>query len=437
MAFLFFNLFLICLLMFLLGIINSKWTLLKGKEKTRRKVGIYFSIPFLVFFLFAISGLSNEQENKKEILPAITWDWTYGGGNNESASSIIQTTDGGYAVAGSTDSEGAGESDSWVIKLDEQGKMVWDWTYEGSGYNSASSIIQTTDGGYAVAGSTDSKGAGESDSWVIKLDEQGKVVWDWTYGGSGFEQASSIIQTTDGGYAVAGSTDSKGAGQMDFWVIKLDEQGKMVWDWTYGGSGYDMAFSLVQTTDGGYAVAGSIFSKGASEIDFWVIKLDEQGKMVWDRTYGGSGFEQAFSLIQTTGGGYAVAGSILSKDTGKMDFWVIKLDEQGKMVWDWTYGGGNNGQAFSLIQTTGGGYAVAGSTTSKGAGEMDFWLIKLDEQGKMVWDWTYGGSNNDQARSLIQTTDGGYAVAGWTTSKGAGEMDFWVIKLDENGNLNK
>jgi len=350
---------------------------------------------------------------------------------------IIQTTDGGYAVAGSTDSEGAGQSDSWVIKLDEQGKMVWDWTSEGSGYNSASSIIQTTDGGYAVAGSTDSKGAGESDSWVIKLDEQGKVVWDWTYGGSGFEQASSIIQTTDGGYAVAGSTDSKGAGQMDFWVIKLDEQGKMVWDWTYGGSGYDMAFSLVQTTDGGYAVAGSIFSKGASEIDFWVIKLDEQGKMVWDRTYGGSGFEQAFSLIQTTGGGYAVAGSILSKDTGKMDFWVIKLDEQGKMVWDWTYGGGNNGQAFSLIQTTGGGYAVAGSTTSKGAGEMDFWLIKLDEQGKMVWDWTYGGSNNDQARSLIQTTDGGYAVAGWTTSKGAGEMDFWVIKLDENGNLNK
>jgi hypothetical protein len=244
-------------------------------------------------------------------------------------------------------------------------------------------IIQTTDGGYAVAGSTDSEGAGQSDSWVIKLDEQGKVVWDWTYGGSGFEQASSIIQTTDGGYAVAGSTDSKGAGQMDFWVIKLDEQGKMVWDWTYGGSGYDMAFSLVQTTDGGYAVAGSIFSKGASEIDFWVIKLDEQGKMVWDRTYGGSGFEQAFSLIQTTGGGYAVAGSILSKDTGKMDFWVIKLDEQGKMVWDWTYGGGNNGQAFSLIQTTGGGYAVAGSTTSKGAGEMDFWVIKLDENGNL------------------------------------------------------
>jgi hypothetical protein len=159
--------------------------------------------------------------------------------------------------------------------------------------------------------------------------------------------------------------------------------------------------------------------------------------MIWDRTYGGSCFEQAFSLIQTTDGGYAVAGSILSKDTGKMDFWVIKLDEQGKMVWDWTYGGGNNGQAFSLIQTTDGGYAVAGSTTSKGAGEMDIWVIKLDEQGKMVWDRTYGGGNSDQARSLIQTTDGGYAVAGWTTSKGAGEMDIWVIKLDENGNLNR
>jgi hypothetical protein len=310
-----------------------------------------------------------------------------------------------------------------------------DRTYGGRSTDEATSLIQTTDRGYVVAGYTKPKGA-FVDFWVIKLDEQGNKVWDRTYGGSGRDWACSLIQTTDGGYAVAGTTYSKGTGGFDFWVIKLDEQGNKVWDRTYGGSASDWACSLIQTTDGGYAVAGDTESKSDGEYDFWVIKLDEQGNKVWDRTYGGSADDKAYSLIQTTDGGYAVAGDTYSKGAGQGDFWVIKLDEQGNKVWDRTYGGSGWDRATSLIQTTDGGYAVAGGTESKGDGECDFWVIKLDEQGNKVWDRTYGGSANDVANSLIQTTDGGYAVAGGTESKGAGGWDFWFIKLDEQGNLN-
>jgi predicted secreted protein len=409
---------------------NIKYFSMEGGYKMKDKRIIFISLLLLLISLMCLFVFA-----EKEVLPILTWDRTYGGSGDDWAWPLIQTTDGGYAVAGVTTSKGAGGADFWVIKLDEQGKKVWDKTYGGSGADLALPLIQTTDGGYVVAGRTESKGSGGKDFWIIKLDEQGNEVWDRTYGGGGNDEATSFIQTTDGGYAVAGSTTSKGAGNLDFWVIKLDNQGNRVWDKTYGGSGDDAAWLLIQTTDGGYAVAGGTYSKGAGGADFWVIKLDKQGNEIWDRTYGGSGLDVATSLIQTTDGGYAVAGGTYSKGAGKEDFWVIKLDEQGNEIWDRTYGGSGNDGSWTLIQTTDGGYAVAGWTSSKGAGGADFWVIKLDEQGNEIWDRTYGGSGDDGATSLIQTTDGGYAVAGGTYSKGAGKEDFWVIKLDEKGNL--
>jgi len=403
---------------------------MRGDYEMKYKRIIFISlllslIGLMCLFVFA----------EKEVLPILTWDRTYGGRGTDGAFFLIQTTDGGYAVAGHTSSKGSGGADLWVIKLDSQGDMIWDRTYGGRGTDAAWSLIQTTDGGYAVAGGTSSKGSGGADLWVIKLDSQGDMIWDRTYGGSGDDWAYSIIQTTDGDYAVAGETSSKGTGKIDFWVIKLDSQGDMIWDRTYGGSDNEVAYSLIQTIDGGYAVAGGTSSKGAGGADFWLIMLDSQGDMIWDRTYGGRGTDVAFSFIQTTDGGYAVAGGTSSKGAGDADLWVIMLDSQGDMIWDRTYGGSAGDEALSLIQTTDGGYAVAGETFSKGAGGGDLWAIKLDSQGDMIWDRTYGGSNDDGSDSLIQTTDGGYAVAGGTYSKGAGESDFWVIKLDAQGNL--
>ena len=211
--------------------------------------------------------------------------------------------------------------------------------------------------------------------------------------------------------------------------------GRIVWDRTYGGSGYDEAWSLIQTTDGGYAVAGYTSSKGAGGYDAWVIRLDQEGNKVWDKTYGGSQDDGAWSLIQTTDGGYAVAGYTSSKGAGGRDFWVIKLDSQGNIVWDRTYGGRRDDLANSIIQTTDGGFVVAGFTCSKGAGRADAWIIKLDSEGNKKWEKTYGGSMADSINSLIQTIDGGFVVAGFTYSKGAGNSDVWIFKLDRWGNL--
>ena len=256
-----------------------------------------------------------------------------------------------------------------------------------------------------------------------------EIEWYKTFGGSGEDMATSIIQTTDGGFAVAGYTYSKGAGDADFWIVKLDENGKKIWDETFGGSDRDKATSIIQTKDGGFAVAGYTVSKGAGSADFWVVKLDEYGKKIWDKIFGGNSWDSATSIIQTKDGGFAVAGDTSSKGAGYCDFWVVKLDKNGKKLWDKTFGGSSADVAHSIIQTKDCGFAVAGRTWSKGGGEIDFWVVKLDENGKKIWDKTFGGSKLDEAYSIIQTTDGGFAVAGWTLSKGAGEEDFWVIKL--------
>ena len=201
------------------------------------------------------------------------WDRTFGGKDWDEAESIIQTKDGGYVVAGYTWSKGAGSKDVWVIKLDKDGNKVWDRTFGGYHPDEADSIVQARDGGYVVAGWTESKGAGRADAWVIKLDENGNKVWDKTFGGKDWDEAKSIIQTKDGGYVVAGYTESRGTGRADAWVIKLDENGNKAWDKTFGSWDDDFAESIIQVKDGGYVVAGYTRSKGAGKADVWVIKL--------------------------------------------------------------------------------------------------------------------------------------------------------------------
>jgi uncharacterized delta-60 repeat protein len=362
------------------------------------------------------------------------WEKTFGGSGDDGAYSIQQTKDGGYIVAGYTRSFGAGGSDVYVIKVDENGNKMWEKTFGGSGDDGAYSIQQTNDGGYIVAGVTDSFGAGGSDVYVIRLDENGNKLWEKTYGGSGNDGAYSIQQTSDGGYIVAGGTNSFGAGEIDFYIIKLDKDGNKVWEKTYGGNDYDDAYSIQQTTDGGYIVAGWTNSFGAGNWDIYVIKLDENGNKVWEKTYGGGGDDLAYSIQQTTDGGYIIAGGTNSFGAGDCDVYVLKLDEDGNMIWEDTFGGSNDDLANSIQQTKDGGYIVAGEKKSFGAGDRDVYIIKLDENGNMVWEKTYGGSGDDSANSIQQTKDGGYIVAGYTESFGAGGWDVYIIKMDAEGN---
>ncbi len=364
----------------------------------------------------------------------LTWDKTFGGSEPDMANSIIQTKDGGYAVVGYTWSKGAGRQDFWVIKLYEDGSIEWDRTFGGSEADVIYSIIQTEDGGYAIAGKTKSIASGEK-AWVIKLNKRGNKVWDNTLAKRTDDEIFSIIQTADGGYAVCGYTGAKDWGEVDCWVIKLDETVNTVWDRIFGGIGWDETNSILQTEDGGYVVFGFVQSKNKGREDAWIAKLDENGEIVWDKAFGGNQNEEIFSGIKTADGGYAVCGYTESKGAGGYDAWIAKLDENGEIVWDKAFGGIEADVANSIIQTEDGGYALAGYTWSKGAGREDAWVIKLDKNGDVVWDKTFGESNEDVARCIIQTEDGGYSLAGYTESKGAGRYDVWVIKLDEKGNL--
>jgi hypothetical protein len=296
------------------------------------------------------------------------------------------------------------------------------------------SLIQTSDGGYAITGGTYSFGAGGEDVYVVKLDANGNLQWTKTIGGPESEEGVSLIQTSDGGYAIAGLTQSFGAGEDDVYVVKLDANGNLQWTTTIGGKKEDGGFSLIQTSDGGYAIAGYTLSFGAGEADVYVVKLDANGNLQWTKTIGGPGNEIGFSLIQTSDSGYVIAGSTTSFGTGGVDVYVIKLNANGNLQWTTTIGGKEEDVGVSLIQTSDGGYAIVGSTKSFGAGEWDVYVVKLNANGKPQWTKTIGTKDEKFIKSsIIQTSDGSYVIAGTTRSFGAGGRDVYVVKLDKNG----
>ncbi len=254
------------------------------------------------------------------------------------------------------------------------------------------------------------------------------------YGGVSYDVAYAVAPTSDGGYVVAGSTLSFGAGSYDVWVVKLNGTGGVLWQKTYGGSSEDQAKAVVQASDGNYVVAGYTYSFPGGTSDVWVLKLAalpaSGGNVLWQKTYAGPSFTSA---IAATGDGFVVAGTINTNPSGTPTFAarVLKLKGDGTFDWQKTYGGSGNDKAYAVVPTSDGGYVVAGQTGSFGA--LDAWVLKLDGSGNVVWQKTYGGSGNDQANAVVPASDGGYVVAGQTNSFGTGGNDAWVLKLDGNG----
>jgi len=418
----------------------------------------------LLFFFLTTSLLSFSQ-------PEIEWQKSLGGSNLDEARSIRQTLDGGYIVAGHSESNDGdvtgnhGNRDYWVVKLTETGAIEWEKTLGGSDNDWARSVIQTSDGGYIVAGGSWSNDGdvigshGEQDVWIVKLTPTGTIDWQKTYGGSNGEWANSIYQTSDGGYIFAGFSISIDGdvtgnhGSTDYWIVKITETGSLEWQKSLGGSMWERANSIQQTIDGGYIVAGGSPSidgditgnHGAH--DYWIVKLTSNGVIEWQKSLGGSSEDSANSIQEIIGGGYIVSGFSYSNDgdvtgnNGDYDFWIIKLNTTGGIVWQESFGGSNVDGGGQIQQTLDGGFIIEGNTYSNDGdvngnqGEGDFWIIKISETGDLNWQKTLGGSGYEIPYSIQQTIDGGFIVAGISESNDGdvsgnhGEGDFWIVKL--------
>jgi len=357
--------------------------------------------------------------------PAVQWEKTFGGSDIDAGFSVQQTTDGGYIIAGLTYSFGTGNGDVYLIKTDSAGNLLWQKTFDGyAGY----SVQQTNDGGYIVAGPL-SNIVGYSHVFLIKTDSSGNLSWRKTLGGNGDDGAYSVQLTSDGGYIIAGSTDSFGAGHSDVYLIKTDSVGNKQWQKTFGGSDFDMGLWSQQTIDGGYIILGQTRSFGEGDYDIYLIKTDSVGNKQWQKTFGGSGSDYPGSVQQTADGGYIVSGSIASSGEGGYDVCLLKTDLNGNLQWQKIFGGSRDDFGGIVQLTFDGGFTIAGATKSFGAGGADAYLIKTDSFGNIQWQKTIGGSDNDYGGFIQLTSDGGYIVAGSTFSYGEGLDDVYLIKL--------
>ncbi len=421
------------------------------------------AIIILCFFVLSIQAQ-----------PHIEWQKSFGGSDDDQAYCIAQTGDDGFIIAGASYSSDGdilgnfGFQDIWIVKLDKTGVMSWQKSLGDTIMEVASSIQQTLDGGYIVSGYSSADDLygipkrGTSNLIVFKLNNTGNIIWQKSFGGSNSEFGSSIQQTTDGGYIVGGSSKSNDKdvtgnyGDFDYWIVKLSNVGDIVWQKSYGGTANDRLNSIQQTSDGAYIAAGSSNSNDKDvsgnhgRSDYWVIRINSSGTLIWQKSLGGSLDDIAYSIKQTSDNGFIVAGysgsyngDVTENTNPVKNIWVVKMNDLGTVEWQKTYGGYGFDEASSIAQTKDGGYVIAGHTSSNGGdvsghhnpGNYDIWIVKINNAGVIEWQKCLGGSEAEFAYSIVQTKDGGFAVAGFSTSvdgditSNKGKSDYWIVKL--------
>lgn len=440
------------------------------------KIYNYFILALILFSFFSCG--SDDEVNFDPLLGEIAWVKTYGGSNEDEASSIVRSNDGGYMILGTTRSsdgditgKSSSDQDYWLLSLDSNGEKNWDRTYGGSLDDKAANIEKTNDGGYIISGYTTSndgdvsENAGFHDYWIVKINGSGDIQWEKSFGFSGDDRCFRVIPTTDGGYFATGYLDIDASGGDgndlingqntksgmhslgDYWGIRMDENGNKIWRRYYGGSHVDQGKDVIQTSDGGFLLIGISESidfditnaRGAN--DFWVVKVNPDGDIVWEKSFGGSQSEFAYSVVNTTDGNFIITGDTRSSDfdvsnfKGNADVWMVKFNStNGSIIWEKTFGGSNFDSSRGVTKLANGNYLISGNSSSNDLdvtsnnGFNDAWSFIIDESGNLELELSMGGSNIDFAIDALETSDNKLIIVGYT---GSNDFD---INLNKGGN---
>lgn len=422
----------------------------------------YILLLTLVSFFLIQSCSNNDDGNTKKVdSKNIEFVKTFGGSKNESAQAITKTHDGGYAVLGYTQSNDGdiqnnpNESfDYWLLKFDSSDNLQWQKTYGGTDDDRGTDIIQTADNGFAILGiskSNDgdvSENNGFEDFWILKLDASGDISWETSLGFSGADNGFSLIQTNDGGYLLTGVLDVSASGGQgnsksltakrhaggDYWVIKLNTAGEKQWSTFYGGTFTDTSYGAIQVENNSYIIIGSSDSADVDiagnkgTYDYWILKLSENGTIIWEKSFGGSEIDEARGVTMGSDGNYLIVGDTrsndidVSKNNGAADLWVIKISPDGNLILEKSFGGSSFDAGRSINKTVDNGFIISGSSRSADGdvtinqGQNDAWILKIDANGNLEWQKTIGGTDIDLAYDAVELNDETIIVVGESNS---------------------
>jgi len=413
--------------------------------------------------------------------PEIDWIKTFGGSGEDNAVSVVEASDGGYVILGSTKSNDGdvsnkttNDSDYWILKLNPEGEKLWNKVYGGSADDNATHISNTSDGGYIVSGysrSNDGDVSGNEgfhDYWIVKLDASGNIQWEQNEGFAGSDQAFDVFETSDGGFFVTGffdfsASDGQGNdlgkstlhGVGEFWAVRLDNSGTKLWRRYFGGTNNDRSYSALETNNGDFLMVGSSESDdfditdAKGSYDFWVVRITSEGDLMWTKSFGGAEIDIGYSVCKSADGNFIMVGDSRSQDQdvstslGNADAWVIKFNGDGDLLWERSFGGSNFESARSISKMNTGNYLIAGNSRSLSGdltdnnGANDAWIFIITESGTIDFQYSVGGSGLDFANQAIQTSDNKILVVGETESndfdilENKGSKDFLVIKFKQ------
>ncbi|MFC0603587.1 hypothetical protein ACFFGA_03410 [Winogradskyella pulchriflava] len=433
-----------------------------------------------VFFATLFFSCNKDDSSSGSQQRVVNFVKTFGGEKNDSGQSIVATLDGGYAILGFTQSNDGDITDKqdesfdyWLLKFNALDELQWQKTYGGSADDRGSSIIQTLDGGYAILGYSFSddgdvfNNAGLQDFWLAKLNTNGNILWQKSFGYQGADSGISVIQTNDQGYLITGILDvtaSGGEGNSsrtanrhaggNYWAIKLNPSGELMWSRYFGGNFTDTPNGIVETEDNGFIIVGSSdsddtdISANIGTYDFWVIRISTTGDLVWEKSFGGSQIDEARAIVKTEDGNYLIAGDTRSNDInvtsnkGAADLWLIKITPNGNLLWEKTIGGTNFDVSRAMVKSQNSGFILSGSSRSndidvdENKGQNDAWILKVDTSGNLIWETTIGGSNIDFSYGVAELNDGSIIAVGDSTSsdgdiiENKGFTDVLIVKID-------